>query len=109
MACSVTPAGTPPSSRWALQVVPRYIQTARVHHVAEFLDDVIHPALHHHVSGGRRQARPAPRGHAASVRAGFLSGESPGDFPAEHYERVWPNRFLAEELNDIGRRGLGLT
>jgi len=46
--------------------------------------------------------------YAASVRAAFLSGSSPADFPEEHYEAGWPNRFPAEELNEIGRRGLGL-
>ena len=46
--------------------------------------------------------------YAASVRAAFVSGESPSDFPAEHYERTWPNRFQPEQLNDVGRRGLGL-
>src|SRR5690348_6900503 len=30
------------------------------------------------------------------------------DFPAEHYERTWPNRYKPEDLNDTGRRGLGL-
>ena len=27
--------------------------------------------------------------YAASVREAFLTGSSPGDFPAEHYERDW--------------------
>ena len=27
--------------------------------------------------------------YAASVRDAFLTGSSPGDFPAEHYERAW--------------------
>ncbi|BCY11321.1 DUF1479 domain-containing protein [Actinoplanes sp. L3-i22] len=47
--------------------------------------------------------------YADSVRKAFLSGESPSDFPAEHYERDWPNRFQPDDLNDIGRRGLGLV
>ena len=46
--------------------------------------------------------------YAASVRDTFLTGSSPGDFPAEHYERDWPNRFQPRDLNDTGRRGLGL-
>ena len=46
--------------------------------------------------------------YAASVRDAFLTGSSPGDFPAEHYERTWPNRFQRHDLNDAGRRGLGL-
>ena len=45
--------------------------------------------------------------YAASVRDAFLTGSSPGDFPAEHYERTWPNRFPPHDLNDTGRRGLG--
>ena len=46
--------------------------------------------------------------YAASVREAFLTGSSPADFPAEHYERSWPDRFGPDQLNDIGRRGLGL-
>ena len=42
------------------------------------------------------------------MREAFVSGSSPGDFPAEHYERTWENRFRAEDLNTTGRRGLGL-
>jgi hypothetical protein len=43
------------------------------------------------------------------VRDAFLTGSSPSDFPAEHYERDWAGRFTAEELNDIGRRGMGFA
>jgi Protein of unknown function (DUF1479) len=46
--------------------------------------------------------------YAASVRAAFLAGESPSDFPEEHYERDWPDRFQPEQLNETGRRGLGM-
>ena len=46
--------------------------------------------------------------YADSVRDAFLSGSSPTDFPEEHYERTWADRFAIEDLNDIGRRGLGL-
>jgi hypothetical protein len=45
----------------------------------------------------------------ASVRDAFRTGSSPSDFPAEHYERDWPNRFQPRDLNDTGRRGLGLN
>ena len=38
----------------------------------------------------------------------FVTGLSPGDFPAEHYERTWTNRFHLEDLSETGRRGLGL-
>ena len=37
------------------------------------------------------------------------TGSSPSDFPAEHYERGWASRFQPHELNDTGRRGLGLN
>ncbi|MBU2665417.1 DUF1479 domain-containing protein [Actinoplanes bogorensis] len=47
--------------------------------------------------------------YAASVREAFLTGSSPSDFPAEHYERDWKNRFQEGELNEVGRRGLGLA
>ena len=43
-----------------------------------------------------------------SVRAAFLAGKSPSDFPAEDYERSWTGRFVEGDLNEIGRRGLGL-
>jgi Protein of unknown function (DUF1479) len=46
--------------------------------------------------------------YATSVREAFLTGSSPGDFPEEHYERDWDNRFELEDLNATGRRGLGL-
>jgi hypothetical protein len=47
--------------------------------------------------------------YAKSVLRAFLAGDSPSDFPEEHYERTWPNRFTVDDLNDTGRRGLGLT
>jgi hypothetical protein len=46
--------------------------------------------------------------YAASVREAFLTGSSPTDFPAENYERSWPDRFHLDDLNQTGRRGLGL-
>ena len=46
--------------------------------------------------------------YAASVREAFRTGSSPSDFPPEHYERQWTNRFRFEDLNVTGRRGLGL-
>lgn len=51
---------------------------------------------------------PRNRDYAPSAFQSFLTGSSPSDFPAEHYEREWPNRFQVEELNDVGRRGFGL-
>ena len=47
--------------------------------------------------------------YAASVREAFLAGDSPSDFPEEHYERNWPDRFQPEQLNETGRRGLGMA
>jgi Protein of unknown function (DUF1479) len=46
--------------------------------------------------------------YATIVREAFITGSSPGDFPAEHYERTWANRFQPQDLNGTGRRGLGL-
>ncbi|TQS41341.1 YbiU family protein [Cryptosporangium phraense] len=46
--------------------------------------------------------------YAASVREAFTTGSSPSDFPEEHYERTWSNRFAVDDLNETGRRGLGL-
>jgi hypothetical protein len=51
---------------------------------------------------------PRNEAYAASVREAFRSGSSPGDFPAEHYERTWAGRFTEDDLNDVGRRGMGL-
>ena len=42
------------------------------------------------------------------VRDAFLTGSSPPDFPEEHYERNFEGRFTRDQLNDIGRRALGL-
>lgn len=47
--------------------------------------------------------------YSVLVREAFLTGSSPSDFPAEHYERAWDNRFKPESLNSTGRRGLGLA
>jgi hypothetical protein len=46
--------------------------------------------------------------YAETVLAAFRAGKSPADFPAEDYEEHWPNRFAEADLNDTGRRGLGL-
>jgi hypothetical protein len=47
--------------------------------------------------------------YAVNVRESFLAGSSPSDFPEEDYERGWTDRFGVDELNDTGRRGLGLS
>lgn len=46
--------------------------------------------------------------YAQKVRAAFEKGCSPDDFPAEHYEAGWATRFSPVELNDNGRRGMGM-
>jgi len=46
--------------------------------------------------------------YSGLVREAFLAGRSPFDFPEEDYEVDWPNRFHSSQLNEIGRRGLGL-
>ncbi|MGD0603987.1 MAG: DUF1479 domain-containing protein [Streptosporangiaceae bacterium] len=46
--------------------------------------------------------------YSVAVREAFLTGSSPGDFPDENYECDWPNRFQFDDLNQTGRRGLGL-
>jgi hypothetical protein len=51
---------------------------------------------------------PRNQTYAASVRQAFITGSSPSDFPDENYERTWPNRFHYVDLNETGRRGLGL-
>jgi hypothetical protein len=52
---------------------------------------------------------PRNRDYAPHAFEAFATGSSPSDFPAEHYERDWPNRFHVEELNNRGRRGFGLA
>jgi hypothetical protein len=52
---------------------------------------------------------PRNEAYAADVREAFATGSSPSDFPAEHYERTWPDRFKPEQLNETGRRGLGMS
>ena len=47
--------------------------------------------------------------YADHVRKAFRAGESPYDFPEEHYESSWPDRFRKDELSEVGRRGMGLT
>jgi len=51
---------------------------------------------------------PRNKRYAAAVREAFITGASPSDFPAENYERDWPNRFQPGDLNQTGRRGLDL-
>jgi hypothetical protein len=46
--------------------------------------------------------------YAKDVCRAFEAGESPDDFPPEHYETSWKDRFTLEQLNPIGRKGLGI-
>jgi hypothetical protein len=49
--------------------------------------------------------------NAAYARAcgqAFLTGASPSDFAAEHYETTWAGRATPADLNNIGRKQLGL-
>lgn len=46
--------------------------------------------------------------YAELVAKDFETGRSPRDFPEEHYETDWKHRFTEEDLNENGRRGLGL-
>ena len=52
---------------------------------------------------------PRNEAYSASVRDAFATGSSPTDFPGEHYEREWADRFRLDQLNATGRRGLGLS
>lgn len=46
---------------------------------------------------------------ARQCYADFVAGRSPQDFPQEDYEVGWTGRFAPADLNDNGRRGLGLA
>jgi hypothetical protein len=42
------------------------------------------------------------------VKAALEKGASPGDFPREDYESTWEDRFTLNDLNDHGKRALGI-
>ena len=46
--------------------------------------------------------------YAHKVAQALDQGTSPGDFPREDYERDWQQRFTTADLNNIGKRSLGL-
>lgn len=46
--------------------------------------------------------------YAKEVHKAFLLGHSPPDFPDENYEANWSDRFQEKDLNETGRRSLGL-
>ncbi|WOE82549.1 DUF1479 domain-containing protein [Pseudomonas protegens] len=47
--------------------------------------------------------------YAKAVYKAFEAGLSPDDFPPEHYETAWKDRFPPQQLNATGRKGLGLS
>ena len=47
--------------------------------------------------------------YAAKVKTAFLSGSSPDDFPQEDYEVGWLDRFPVDQLNAVGRAGMGFN
>ncbi|MCH9298942.1 DUF1479 domain-containing protein [Pantoea allii] len=49
------------------------------------------------------------RAYAHLVARALEQGHSPADFPPEHYEAGWKNRFTLADLNLNGKRGLGLA
>lgn len=49
------------------------------------------------------------RRYAEKAYQAFVAGNSSPDWPEEHYEAGWGNRFQPDQLNEIGRRGFGLA
>jgi len=52
---------------------------------------------------------PRNEAYADHLREAFTTGSSPSDFPPEHYERSWRNRFHTTDLNSTGRHALRLV
>ncbi|MDT3411465.1 DUF1479 domain-containing protein [Kosakonia cowanii] len=46
--------------------------------------------------------------YARTVKIALEQGASPGDFPREDYERDWSGRFMLADLNEHGKRALGM-
>ncbi|WP_318375712.1 DUF1479 domain-containing protein [Enterobacter sp.] len=46
--------------------------------------------------------------YAKRVKAALEKGASPGDFPREDYEASWEDRFTLDDLNEHGKRALGM-
>lgn len=46
---------------------------------------------------------------AQQVAEALAQGRSPADFPPEDCETGWRDRFTLDDLNDNGRRALGLA
>jgi hypothetical protein len=117
--CAVTPGKTfPVNEKWHRPLLPALtgIPDVRAGDSVWWHCDMIHSVapVRNQKGWGNVMYIPAapwcPRNeqYAASVRAAFRTGSSPSDFPDENYERDWPNRFREDDLNEIGRRGLGL-
>ena len=108
----------PASERWHSMLLPALsgIPDVRAGDSVWWHCDMIHgvaPVEHQRGWGNVMYIPAAPwcprnEAYAESVRAAFVRGSSPADFPPEHYERHWPDRFGVEKLNATGRRGLGL-
>ena len=47
--------------------------------------------------------------YARRVKEALEKGASPGDFPREDYEANWVNRFTLADLNEHGKRALGMA
>ncbi len=47
--------------------------------------------------------------YAQKVKVALENGASPGDFPREDYEATWENRFTVADLNEHGKRALGMA
>lgn len=47
--------------------------------------------------------------YARRVKAALEKGASPGDFPREDYEASWEDRFTLDDLNEHGKRALGMA
>jgi hypothetical protein len=107
----------PVSERWHSDLLPALagIPDVRAGDSVWWHCDMIHgvaPVEHQRGWGNVMYIPAAPwcprnEAYAESVRDAFLSGSSPADFPPEHYERPWPDRFGLAELDATGRRGLG--
>ena len=46
--------------------------------------------------------------YAKRVKTALEKGASPGDFPREDYETTWVDRFTLDDLNEHGKRALGM-
>ena len=46
--------------------------------------------------------------YGQSLWNALVSGNSPADFPAEHYESAWKSRFAPADLSSLGRAGFGI-